>query len=146
MDLLLHAPSDILRRVMVGLSLGTLPSDDLAWPIFSAQDVATPDNIIVVRDTSGVIDGRIQQTGEMVEYPGIQIRIRGVDQPTAYVKAQAICYNLDRSVNRYPITLDSTAYLVETVSRKGSVLHLGKEPSSKRDLYTVNATVIISRV
>lgn len=140
--LLLHQPSFIVRRVLIDLGFGTNPSANLAWPMFDNSEPDSPDNVITIYDTSGKKSGRVMFSGETDLHHGIQIRVRGADAIVGYTKAMAIANGVDVTVYREVITIDSTEYIVQEISRTSDVLVLGKEtPKSKRSLFTINAVV-----
>jgi len=137
-----HSPADIVRYLLIDLSQGTLPSDSDSWPIHVAREPDTPDSVITVFDTSGRLDGRAQVSGEMLEHYGIQVRVRDTNPVEGFAKAQDIAIALDQTAYQDTITINSDTYLVHAVSRTGGILGLGKEtPTSKRNLFTINAVV-----
>lgn len=139
---LLHSPADILRWLLVQLGLGTDPGNAGSWPVYCSSEPHAPDNCITTYDTEQRGDGRSQISGEMFQHYGVQIRIRSVDHPTGYVKANALANALDQSVYQEVVTVSGTRYLIHAVSRSSAVLPLGKEvPASKRSLFTINLLV-----
>lgn len=149
---LLHSPADVLRWLMVSLSLGSDPTpwaggSGNAWPIFCVSEPTEPDNCLTVKDTQGHDDGRTMHS-ELEQHWGIQVRIRSIDEPTGVAKAYAIRQVLSEEVLSAPVTMvnpDAT-YLVYNCASFGSVLPLGKDvPRSKRSLFTINLTAVIRR-
>jgi hypothetical protein len=135
-----HSPADVIRHLLVGLGYGRLPSGSGPWPISVGAEGASPDNFLTVYNTTARNLGRVMD-GERQGLYGIQIRVRGVDEPTAYAKAQAIAVGLDGVAMRL-VSLGGSEYVVWSVSRTTDPLALGYEsPTSKRVLYTVNAVV-----
>ena len=55
---LAHLPEDIVRYLLIDLSVGTLPSDVDDWPIYATQEPDKPDNVITVYGTEGNKHGR----------------------------------------------------------------------------------------
>lgn len=141
-EALSHSPADIVRYLLVNLSRGSLPEDEAAWPIYVSQEPDHPDSCITVYDTSGIIEGRAQISGEIQEHYGIQIKVRAASPTVAYAKISEVNNWIDKSVRNNLVTIESSQYLVYAITRKGGILSLGKElSSSKRNLYTVNAIV-----
>lgn len=137
-----HSPADIVRYLLVDLARGSLPEDETSWPIFVSQEADSPDSCITLYDTSGILEGRAQVSGEIQEHYGLQIRVRAAAANVAYAKISEINAWIDESVRNNLVTIDSNQYLVYAITRKGGILSLGKELSaSKRNLYTVNAIV-----
>lgn len=145
-----HPVSDILRRLLVTLGAGTLPSASGSWPIH-LDEPDTPDNVITVYGTVGRDDGRIQFSGERDQHRGFQVRVRAVSQIVGQAKAESVAKILDEDAytDTVSITTDSvtSSYLVHSVSRTSEVIPIGKEtPASKRFIYTINAVAALSRV
>lgn len=144
---LLHSPADIIRTMLIDLSLGTAPSDSLTWPVYVSQEPSLPDNCITVYDTTGTDDGHTQPDGELQERHGIQVRIRSVDHPTGWTKSRAIAVALDEEVYRELVTIGASLYRVHAIARSPGPISLGKQtPDTKRDLFTINATVSVRQL
>ena len=142
--LLVHSPAEIIRNLLVNLGAGTLPSAGGVWPISTDQRLDAPDNVMTINDTDGKRDGRVMPTGEVVEHPGIQIEVRSGTRGVGFTKTKAVATLLDEEVYNETVTINGTTYNITNVSRSGGVLSIGKEtPTSKRVLFTVNATVTI---
>lgn len=135
-----HSPADIIRHLLVGLNVGTMPSAGENWPIHMAEP-DQPDNCITMYDTEGRDFGRIRG-GERQVMEGFQVKVRGVDHKTGYDKSNDIAQIMDTGVGNSTLTIDGTTYIVHTISRTSGVLILGKEIAlSKRNLFTINAVV-----
>jgi hypothetical protein len=141
-----HSPADVLRNVLVGLSVGTLPNANSTWPISVDNELDTPDNTITVYDVGGRDAGRDMPTGHRTEYPGIQVRVRAKDFTTGYVKAQAIGIVLDQTINSTSITIEGSSYTITCFHRSSNVISLGKDqPTTRRNLFTINGTMTIRK-
>lgn len=138
---LTHSPSQVIQQLLVDLGIGTLPSAGGSWPITASQERDKPDNVITVYDTAGVPDGRTMIDGVMQEHYGFQVKIRGDKHSTGYSKASEIQNAIDTGVQNTSVTVGSSVYAVATISRTGSIIALGTEPGSTRNLFTINATV-----
>lgn len=144
---LIHSPADIIRYLLISQGKGSEPSDDLDWPMFTSSEPTIPDNCITTYDTSGVLQGRIQYSGEMVEHYGFQIRVRGSDHNTAWRKMNDIKTQMDQGVRLDTVNINSSIYLVEAITRSGGILALGKEsPTSQRLVFTLNAIVALRQL
>lgn len=138
-----HTVADIIRRMLVTLGQGTLPSANGSWPIYAHNLPDTPDNAVVVYDTAGLLDGRSGADSVMEEHYGIEIMVRS-SGVTGYTKADAIAVAMD-TVQNVSVTVDTTSYVVHAITRKSGVLKAGTEtPTSKRYLFTVNAVVALT--
>lgn len=141
---LTHSPADIVRYLLIAHGQGTLPvaGSAASWQIWADGEPSTPDSSVTVYNTSGTLDGRSQINGEMFEHYGVQIRVRSVRPDTGWTKIKQIVSVVDEQIYRDTVVIASSEYLVQTITRKGGVLALGKETSvSKRNLFTVNAVV-----
>lgn len=157
--LLQHSPADVVRRMLIDLSLGTDPDARPvgAWPVYASGEpgagkpvgtastakTGVPDSIITVYDTLGRQNGRIQFSGEIQEHHGFQVRVRAAGHSAGYAKARAIADGLDKSVYLRTVAIGASRYLVYAVTRTGDVLALGKEPTSGRRIFTINALVTV---
>lgn len=146
-----HDPSDILRHLLVDLGLGTMPEDDGLWPIFDQSEPENPDNCITLFDTEGRTFGRIAVTGQLIEYYGIQIRIRCNRRNDGKAKARALEYALDQSIHLNTVSIaedtgTATAYYtVWGFHRSTQILPLGTDvPNGKRFLWTINGTLSVT--
>lgn len=146
-ELLNDLPSRIVQKLLAELSLGTLPSSNGNWPVHCNKEPSSPDNAITLYDQEGVTQGRLQVTGQVVSFPGIQFRIRGEDQNTAQAKAISLRNALDTLVPR-TVTVEGSRYLVNAVHRTGNLISLGREnpTTTNRYLFTLNSTVTIEMV
>jgi hypothetical protein len=141
-----HSASDVLRYRLVELGHGTLPSASSAWPIYVSQRPDKPDQLIVITDTGGFHDGRVQADGEVQGRDGCQILIRANTYTIGFPKANDIAIALDESVYDDSVTIGTDTYTLHSVSRTGSMnpVHLGKEiEASKRDLFSINCTISV---
>jgi len=141
--LIAYSPADIVRNLIVDLGHGTLPAASGSWPIFVDVEPDTPDDVITVFDTAGILQGRTQIGGEIQERYGFQVRIRGALGTATYVKANAILIGLDECYQD-TVTISSDTYLVHSTSRTSGLLSLGRDGgNSRRIVYTFNATTQI---
>jgi hypothetical protein len=150
---LAHSPADVVRALLIDLGLGTAPADADAWPIYVGQEPDSPDKVITVYDTSGVLQGRFMIDGEIQENHGFQVRVRASNHYDGYEKARAIAVALDESVSLETVSVgddvgtgDET-YTVYAISRKGGVISLGKDtPRTKLNLFTINAVASLRQI
>lgn len=135
--------SEIMQQLLVDLGIGSLPSADDDWPIYSEHLMDQPDDAmsVVERDARG--HGRTQTDGLTQEHFGIQVLVRSNDITAGYKKAASILSTWDQDVQNTEVTIGSNSYTVQTVNRTGAVVRAGIEGG--RYLYSVNAyTSIVS--
>lgn len=138
-----HSVGDVVRRLIVDRGWGIdYVDDDTDWATFEGVEPDLPDNCITVYDTSGVDEGRNFATGERAELNGFQVRVRSKTKSEGAAKVREIAVGLDTDVYLMTVSVDTTAYLVQSVKRNGDPLYIGYEsPTSKRFIYTLNAVV-----
>jgi hypothetical protein len=147
---LADSPEEIVRQLLVDLHLATDPppapttGEDTSWPVFSPNEPTSPDNAITVQGTTGVKQARTMQDGDLVEHHGIQIRVRGQDNDTGFLKARALAIALDQTVYHNVVHVGSNNYHVQCINRQGDVMRLGREsPISSRYLFTINGLMAV---
>lgn len=132
-------PADVVRQLLINLGLGGVLT--AAWPVFSAFLPEDPDNAICVYDTPGVLDGRLMRTGEQIEHPGVQVRVRGLGYRETFQKAANIALALDAQMPvEITFTDPATVVTIKNISRSGAVMPLGMEEGTRRRYnFTINA-------
>jgi hypothetical protein len=140
----MSTPAVIIRQLLITLELGTASG---TWPIYVSFLPATPDNALCIYDTAGRLGGRIMSSGEQIEYPGIQIRVRGSDYGISYTKANAIALALDSQIRNSIAISGEDPYILHNASRAGSIISLGMDPDDSRRRYhfTINALLTVSQ-
>jgi hypothetical protein len=146
---LAHSPASIIGKLFEGLAtpLGTDPALSGSWPIYIGSEPDLPDSCITLYDTQGRTQGRDQTSGEMIEFHGFQVRVRGATHTLAETKIYAISESIDINVKRDVVTLSGTQYLVHAITRASPVSALGRAVSgSRRFLFTLNAIASIHKL
>lgn len=141
---LAHSPADVLRWAMISEELGTNPTSSQNWPIFCQQEPNNPDAVITTFDTQGVKNARQHKIGRTFEHHGVSIKIRAADGPTSYAKARTICLALDYLTCPKTVTINSHAYAIYNVSRKGDAIPLGRLDNSSRFTHSINVLVALT--
>jgi hypothetical protein len=139
-----HSPENLLRYLLIDINEGTLPTDNDDWPI-GIVEPDSPDNAITIFGTTGVIQLRQILDGKVVERFGAQIRIRATDNITGSAKAQSIVDSIDQ-LRRESLTIETSDYLIHSVSRTTSVIPLGREQGTSRYLFTINVLINLTQV
>lgn len=140
-----HSPADVLTSILIELGIGTEKSENTDWPIVPNYEPNAPDNVITIYDTEGRLRARRQIDGQQMTQHGIQVRVRGNQPTTLYVKANDITTALDSSINTYTVTLDSSTYCVQSIGRIGDIVHVGKDEESKNTIVTINALMLVKQ-
>jgi hypothetical protein len=138
-----HAPCEIIAKLLIDLNLANIHTSD-TWPVRSYSEPEEPDNHITVFDTTGVIQGTLQPSGELIEFVGCQIKIRSNGIPEGRIKADNIAIALDGLALRevtltHKVTQQEITYVIPSVNRTGSIIPVGfDKPASKRFIHTIN--------
>lgn len=82
--------------------------------------------------------------GEDFHHFGLQIRVRGTDDPSTYARIELVHTTITEHSYQDLITVGGVTYLVWSFSNVSAPLSLGKDaPNSKRSLYTLNCLASI---
>lgn len=149
-DGLIHSPAEIVRQVLID---GAVLTATGTWPVWASNEHDTPDESVTVYDTVGTEDGRAMTDGTFYAHYGIMIRVRSQTHAEGVVKAAEIRQFLSRTVRNRLVTVPTSGsrtgatYLINAVTKIGQLTYLGSDvPSSRRKLFTLNATVALRRV
>lgn len=151
-----YAPADILRWLLVAKGavgdptvldpVTYQPTQD--WPCYHSVEPDLPDNCLTLYDTEGQDDGRGMLDGKIWEHPGFQLRVRGVDQATAYAKVKQLRDYMTKPSNilMSGVTVGSgplaNSYVIHCLAGFGRIIPLGQDGgNSKRFLFTLNAYI-----
>lgn len=143
-----NSPAELLQNSLVAANIGVKPSSTIGgkWPIFANHLPEYPDNAVVISDTSGVRDGRIMSTGENIDKPGFQVRVRGLTHTDAYSKIKEVIEHFEK-INKESIAINGDSYRIHSVTRTGTVLTLGQEQNARRRCgFTVNGTITFTTI
>lgn len=142
-----HTPSQIIRKLLIDLSLG---SDHGAnWPVQCEFQRDKPDKAIAVYETAGINLKRIMIDGEWHETYGIQIIVRSDELQLGREKASDVATALDgvalqvvnvEDTESYGTATSTTGYTVHNVSRRSGPIPLN-DTTSNRKMYSINYLV-----
>lgn len=142
-----HPSSEILIKYLIDeTELFTLSTRGSTWPIF--QNVLPGNKNIqsagVIFDTGGILDGRLMSTGETIDHPGIQVRVRSKDPSSGYNKLKDVCDKFASIHNASVEMADGTEYVINSITRISTILPIGIDPETKLFEFTVNFIVSIT--
>ena len=81
--------------------------------------------------------------GERQEHHGFQILVRSPTHLIGFAKARAIAIAMDKDFSpSTKVSVSPNEYAVYNISRR-DVLPIGKEPGTKRSLFSINGTVAL---
>lgn len=135
------SPANIIRQFLIEEGIGQSHSKK-DWVVYTASEPDDPDNAITIYNTRGTLDGRIHETGEVVQHYGFQTKIRGKDDETASAKGREI-YTAYNQLLRRLITVNSVAIRLQAITLKSPLMPMGQQVKGRRILYVVNAIVTI---
>jgi len=137
----MNAPSLAIYQLLLDAELVD------GWGLFMGFLPDEPDTAVCVYDTAGMLDGRMMRTGEKIEHPGIQIRVRGPVYKDAWTKANLIALALD-TVQKNVVTTEEESYIVHNVSRTGAIIPVGVEDAGRvrRHHFTMNMILTLQRL
>ncbi len=127
-----HSPARILAQYLEDQALVTAYNSGTVG--FLPDDSNVNDSAVATYDTPGVQDGRMVENGDPVEWPGVQVRIRSLDDDAAWAKAKAIADDLN-ALTSASVTVGGSGgsvYTLTTVSQQSPVLYLGREQGTRR--------------
>jgi len=139
-------PALIIARYLTGnFSSITIPTNLQDWPLYVGyMPDDTRRNAGAVYDTVGLLDGRIMRTGEVIEHPGIQIKVRSLGYETGYQKAREVVVYLDALINEL-VTIQQKNFMIKNASRSSMIASLGLDEKNNHN-FTVNYTTTIKEV
>lgn len=142
-----YSPAHVLAQYLLDNTVVSLPGGD--WPVYISHLPDTEDtdsNAVCVYNPPGLVAGRSMDTGEKKTFPGIQIRVRAEDDPTAYAKALALAALLDGTTARPVVTMPDASYRLDNLSRTSTVAFMGVDADGRNVSYTINARATIKKL
>jgi hypothetical protein len=134
---------------MINLGLGTDPTllPLQPWPVYADGEPPSPDLCITVFSTSGKVDARMMNTGQSVQRPGVQIRVRSTDSRTGRSMIENILKVLTEQMYMFNVSIgpgtSANTYLIWALTDIGNIIALGKEvPHTRRNIFTLNAMLV----
>ena len=142
---MIHSPARVIGQFLSDSGVAVIGASD--WGLFVSWMPDSPDNVVVVNDTAGVIQGRIQFTGEHHEFHGIQVRVRSKDYENGYSKMRDIVRVLEQQVRNTIVWVDGLQYILVSFTRTSGILFTGVEAgTTRRRHFSVNGLVAIRSV
>ena len=138
------SPAQILREHLI--QAGLIEDENGAtWPSYFDHMPSGKDKqeVVSIHNAVGLKDGRLM-TGEEIEHPGIQIRVRARAYATGYQKLSAIADELSNISQRLLVMSAISSYNISSVSRTSPVLPLGVEPETRCHLFSLNCLATIT--
>jgi len=153
-----HAPSSIIKQLLLDNALGVEPSavgvtgtltvsECNAWPIYISH---TPDgndiedNALTIFDTASVKDGRLM-TGSNILHQGVQVLVRANNYTLGWQRSKLL-FDLFESVLRNQVLLDACIYTIQSINITSPILPIGiaEDDTKRRDLFSINILLTIN--
>lgn len=144
-----HLPSQVLAQYLVGQAFGvwwdTKPRPAASVFRVSYGGMAEEDDrAITVYDIAAKReDKRSHRSGEISEFPGFQLRTRGLTEKEAGKKARDIAEHLD-GLWCQGVTLDGRLYKIQNCSRQTSPAFLMEEERNRRRVWVFNGFLTLT--
>lgn len=136
---MLALPSEVMMAVLKSFVPPEVQTTNatLDWHGVIGSKNTSPDNHIVIYDTTGVEQGRVMATGEYLISEGIQILVRGKTYPVGARKIKAIEAKL-AEVKNLEVTVGVETITVLSLTLSSRWTFAGNEEQNARKLFTTN--------
>jgi len=119
------------------------------WPLYlnflpDDQPSKVKTNAGAIYDTSGVLDGRIMTTGEVIEHHGIQLRIRCQTYSAGWKKIRDVVAMI-RKIQNTEVTVNSYTFLLLNVTQTTTIVNIGVD-EQRRWNFTINLLASIKEI
>ena len=131
-----HTPAEMILKYIRDSGLAT------GWATTYAKMPVEPVNIISVFDNMSQLDGKIMRTGQTVEHPGIQVRVRSEPYKDGWLKAQAILESMSQMLREtIVLTNPDQVYKIQAFTVTGSLMYIGQAEKQQGQNFTFNGTI-----
>lgn len=130
-----HSPADILAQYLIDKGEAELfdAEDPPEWVIYVDFQPPEPDELVIVNNTSGVLDARDLESGEQKERPGIQLVVRGHDHRNTYRKLSRMVALMNKEVDWPIVNLETSSYIIKNISATTAI---GSFPQDDQQRYS----------
>lgn len=135
-------PASIVAAYLNSQNIMTVPTANLPWPLYIGFLPDILKSAGAIYDTNGMLDGRIQKTGKVVEHQGVMIKICTSKYEDGWTKINAIAELLN-TVNNVTIILNEIQYKIEGLRQMTPATYIGINEKRKFN-FTVDYLVDIS--
>lgn len=139
----LDAPEAIIYKWLLdkGLVINDTGAKWEGWIGPMPDDDTVNDYAISVNSQGGLTQGRLHNTGEVIENFAIVIRVRGKDYVTTQERAESTKLALDLVKNQQ-VTVGANVYTIASMLRTTPVVYAGVDPDRRRrHNFTLNFTI-----
>jgi hypothetical protein len=151
--LLTHSAADVAAQALIDLGLGVeVDGSSTAWQVSVDIEPDSPDEVLVVKTTTGRTQGSSMITGIIERSFGVQVLIRSRLSNVGAQKAESIRDAMETRVYGMDVTVPAAdgvpagTYRINDFDSVGDVLPLGLEEGSNRFFHSVNGTVVLKQL
>lgn len=113
---------------------------NLGYSIFINHVPDQPDAIVLVYEVGrGRLEPRMHRTGERMEHPRVEVRVRGVDSGAAGILRQIS--DMTETVYQFPL---SNGQKLQVITKSNTMGFVGQEPQTRRYHYSQQFLLTIS--
>lgn len=135
-------PAAVIRQLLLDLALVYSTPTGSQYAARVSSQPESPDRVVTVYDTGATEDGRLLDTGEVIEHPTVKVRVRGPVYEEAWNKAKEIELALN-GVKRTTVAVGGVTFRVDNVSSRAPLV-LGPDDEERRQL-TVDCNCTITQ-
>lgn len=135
---LMDAGVVILPRGQELVPFEQLPGDDTTV-CYSPGEADEPDQVVIVKDSVGLLFGQLLRDGKALVHPGVSLLIRSLDYDVGYALAVRVATVLG-GIGRSTVKVGDEDNFVQAVHRTTPVTYLG-EDGKRRFRWFVNFRV-----
>lgn len=144
--ILSHSPAEVIQKYLLDQGVGALFSDAADWSVYrDTMPSLEPDQLIVVNDTTPVLDGKDMKSKETIQHPGIMVRVRSLDSDDGKYKGVEIEAALD-AIEATQVEIDGYFYLIQAFNITSGLTFVGQEERNNRFLFSINGTLTIKEL
>lgn len=138
------SPAMILQYALVAGGLGIMQNNtNTNWQITRGKELERPENVVTIYNEDPEIFDRTMPDGEVQEYEGVNIRVRGFLDEEAWEKVNAINVFL-AGLSNLVVAVGARSYLFQTFIRRTGPTFLGDLEGRAAVAYTVNGLMVVT--
>lgn len=137
-------PARVFQQYLIDEGLGLAPGTGVVnWPVYRDNLPTAPDKLILVKETTPILDGRLMKSGVQIQHFGIQLTFRALTDSEAKLKGYTVQEYITEILYRETIVIASATYLLQSFTLTSGLGFAGEEEQNKRRLYTTNGTITL---
>jgi hypothetical protein len=144
------SPAIILGSYLVNdLAVMKTVASEEDWPLYlnflpDDQPSKVKINAGAIYDTSGILDGRLMETGEVIEHHGVQLKIRCETYPAGWKKIRDVVAMIQKIKNT-TVIVNAYSFLLLNISMTTTIVNIGLD-EQRRWNFIVNFLMSIKKL